>query len=66
VKIDSVGQAVRRWRWRRGLTQAQLAVRSGLSRPFIARVETGRQIPSLPTLAKIARALRVRVEKLLR
>jgi transcriptional regulator with XRE-family HTH domain len=65
VKIDAVGQAVRRWRRRRGLTQEQLAARAGLSRPFVARVETGRQLPALPTLAKIARALRVKVTRLL-
>lgn len=42
-----------------------LAERAGLSRPFIARVETARQLPALPTLARIARALRVKVTRLL-
>jgi len=60
-----VGRSVRRWRRRRGLTQEQLATRSRLSRPFIARVETGRQLPALPTLAKLAKALRVKVTELL-
>ncbi len=64
VKTEKIGQAVRRWRRRRGLTQAALAMRAGLSRPFVARVETARQIPSLPTLVKLARALRVKVGRL--
>ena len=66
MKTEAIGQAIRRWRRRRGLTQEQLAGRSGLSRPFIARVETGRQLPALPTLAKLAGALRVKIGVLLR
>jgi transcriptional regulator with XRE-family HTH domain len=42
-----------------------LAEASGLSREYLARLETARQDPTLSTLEKLARALGVRVTKLL-
>jgi DNA-binding XRE family transcriptional regulator len=45
-------------RKRRGLTQAQLAKRSGVSQPLIAQIESGRlNNLTLKTLARTARAL---------
>jgi transcriptional regulator with XRE-family HTH domain len=57
---------VKEWRERRKLTQEQLAARAGISRPYLARLETARQDPKLSTLEKIAKALRVHVTKLLK
>jgi transcriptional regulator with XRE-family HTH domain len=37
-----------------GLTDAALAVRIGVSRPFITRIRTGQRQPSLPVAAKLA------------
>lgn len=56
---------VKEWRERRGFTQEQLATRAGVSRPYLARLETARQDPKLSTLEKIAKALRVKVAALL-
>ncbi|MGI9022113.1 MAG: helix-turn-helix domain-containing protein [Acidimicrobiales bacterium] len=39
-----------------GLTQRQLAVRSGVPQPTIARIESGRQMPRADTLDKLLRA----------
>ncbi len=39
-----------------GLSQARLAARSRTSQPAIARLESGRQVPSVNTLLKIASA----------
>lgn len=52
-------------RERRGLTQEQLAEKSGVSRTYLARLETGRQDPTLSTLEKLAKALGVKVGRLL-
>jgi transcriptional regulator with XRE-family HTH domain len=49
----------------RGLTQEALAARAGLSRTYLARLETARQDPTLSTLVKLAKALRVPVRALL-
>jgi transcriptional regulator with XRE-family HTH domain len=43
-------------RRRAGLTQRELAKRAGTSQSAIARIERGRQIPSVETLQRILRA----------
>ena len=49
---------IRQLRLRRGLTQAELAKRAGLSWIYIAKLEGGERLsPSLPALDRIARAL---------
>jgi transcriptional regulator with XRE-family HTH domain len=49
-----------------GWSQRELAERAGLSREYLARLETARQDPTLTTLEKLAKALKVRVEELLK
>jgi transcriptional regulator with XRE-family HTH domain len=56
---------LRRLRTKRGLSQQGLAERSGLSREYVARLETGQHNPSLATLQKLAKALGVPVTALL-
>lgn len=41
----------------RGLSQAQLADRAGLSRSTVSRIETGAETPNLRTVRQLARAL---------
>jgi transcriptional regulator with XRE-family HTH domain len=48
-------------RERRGLTQEQLSEKSGVGRSHLARLETGKQDPTLGTLEKLAKALRAKV-----
>jgi transcriptional regulator with XRE-family HTH domain len=43
-------------RRRAGLTQRELAARAGTSQSAIARIERGRQLPSVETLQRILRA----------
>jgi transcriptional regulator with XRE-family HTH domain len=52
-------------RERRGMTQEQLAKKSGVGRSHLARLETGRQDPTLSTIEKLAKALGVKVGRLL-
>lgn len=56
---------LRQLREKRGMTQEHLAEKAGISRGYLARLETARQDPTLSTLEKIAKALRVKVAKLL-
>lgn len=61
LPIDGVklGARLRELRLAAGLTQAELARRTGIHRPNIARVEAGRHTPSLDTLARLASAIGV-------
>lgn len=44
----------------RGLTQRELSEKTGIKQPMLARIERG-QMPTLPTLGRIAQALSARV-----
>lgn len=46
------------------MTQAALAHRAGLSLGYLARLELGRHDPSLTTLRKLVRALKMTVADL--
>ena len=63
--IQRFGKQLQRLRTRRGLTQEQLAVTAGLPRTFLTRLELGQHDPSLSTLVRLAKALRVSVTELL-
>jgi len=56
---------IKAFRERRGLTQEQLSAKSGVGRSHLARLETARQDPTLSTLEKLAKALGVKVGRLL-
>lgn len=59
INGEKLGARLRELRLAAGLTQAELARRTGIHRPNIARVEAGRHTPSLETLARIANAIGV-------
>lgn len=65
--IDGVrlGARLRELRQAAGLTQAELARRTGIHRPNIARVEAGRHTPSLETLSRLASAIGVSTSRVL-
>ena len=60
-----LGARLRALRLGAGLTQAELARRTGIHRPNIARVEAGRHTPSLETLARLANAIGVPTTRVL-
>lgn len=60
-----LGARIRALRLAAGLTQAELARRTGIHRPNIARVEAGRHTPSLETLARLASAIGVPTTRVL-
>lgn len=67
VPINGVqlGARLRKLRLEAGLTQAELARRTGIHRPNIARVEAGRHTPSLETLTRLATAIGVPTTRVL-
>lgn len=54
------GETVLAWRLLRGLTQAQLAIAAGVSRPNLSAIERGDREVTLRTLRALALALDVR------
>lgn len=54
-----VGQNVRRLRLGKGLTQEELAERSGFDQRYISQLESGRRNPTVVTLFELAQALEV-------
>jgi ribosome-binding protein aMBF1 (putative translation factor) len=52
-----LGQMVHDRRTVLGLTQAELAARTGMSQPQLSRLESGGATPTVPLLARLAQAL---------
>jgi transcriptional regulator with XRE-family HTH domain len=61
-----VATAVRDLRHVRNLSQRQLAARMGVPRTYISKIENGKAMPTLSSLDRLARALRVDIASLLR
>nr|WP_166454557.1 helix-turn-helix transcriptional regulator [Duganella rivi] len=59
------GDAVRRLRTERGLTQEALAFAAELDKGYLGRVERGDSVAALLVITRIARALEVTVEQLM-
>lgn len=62
----AIAQRLRAARERLDWRQEDLARESGIARANIARLESGRVVPKLPTLERVARALGLRVDDLLK
>jgi len=64
--IKRLAMKLRTLRRDRFMTQEDLADKAGVTREYIARLEAGRYDPSLSTLEKLAKALKVDIAKLLK
>ena len=62
---DTLRGNLRQFRDLRGLTQSEMAARSGVGAASISHFETGQRVPTLGTLVKLADALDVAVDALL-
>ena len=60
-----LGMTIKRLRQQRGLTQQALAERAGVHRVYVAQIESQTKVPSIATLEKLAKALNVKVGRLL-
>lgn len=61
----ALGRAIRQSRGRRGISQEELANRSGLHRTYVGGIERGERNPSFTNILRIADALGVRASELL-
>jgi len=60
------GRRLRALREAAGKSQGDLADRAGLSRTYLNQLEAGKRDPSLSTLMRLAQALNVKLEALIR
>jgi len=60
-----IGQKIRQLRQDQKLTQEELAFKVGVDRSYMGFVERGEKNPTLSTLIKIARALKISLAELL-
>ncbi len=60
-----VAKAIRSLRQRSGLSQRQLALRMGVPRTYVSKIENEKATPTLSSLARLAQALEVTVPDLL-
>ena len=61
----SLGQRIKKLRKERGLTQVELAVIVNISPVYLGFIENNRRRPSLRTLERLARALKVKPSALI-
>jgi transcriptional regulator with XRE-family HTH domain len=61
----ALGRAIRQARARRGISQEELASRSGLHRTYVGGIERGERNPSFTNIVRIAEALGERPSEIL-
>ena len=61
---QKIGRRIAELRKEVGLTQEQLAVKTGLDRTFVGYIEKGDRNPSIETANKIARALGITIDEI--
>jgi len=65
ARVGDLGSNLRDARKRLGLTQEEVAERSGVHPTEVSRIEAGKRDPRTSTLLRLARALEVRPGELL-
>jgi len=66
VSPKRLGVTIKRERDKKGWTQEELARKVPIHRVYLAQIESAAKVPSIATLEKIAKALKVDVAKLLK
>ncbi len=64
MRDETLGERIRRLRDERYLSQAELALKAGISRAVLSRIENDQAVPIQRTVRKLAEALGVRPHEL--
>lgn len=65
VVHQKIAEKVRKIRKERNISQEELAFKAGLNRAYVGYIERGERKPSVETLAKLAKALKIKMSELL-
>jgi transcriptional regulator with XRE-family HTH domain len=60
------GKNLRRIRAEKGISQGDIVRALGMSRSFVSNIENGKGNPTLATIAKLAKAVGVPIQKLIK
>ncbi|MDO8486221.1 MAG: helix-turn-helix transcriptional regulator [Candidatus Staskawiczbacteria bacterium] len=61
-----LGNNLKKIRLEKGMTQGDICRASGMDRGYISRVESGQKNPTISNLEKIAKALKISPDELIR
>ncbi len=61
-----LGQNLRRIRTKKAISQTRIAKELGIDRAFISNIENGKTNPTLSTIAKLAKAVGVSIDELIK
>jgi transcriptional regulator with XRE-family HTH domain len=62
----AVGKILRKLRLKAGLTQEQLALEADIRRTYVSLIELGQNQPTVNTIFKLARALKISPSKFIK
>ncbi|MDP3764624.1 MAG: helix-turn-helix transcriptional regulator [bacterium] len=63
--LEKFGKKIREERFKRGFSQEELAIRTGVHRTYIGMIERGEKNITLINIKKIAKAFDLTIDKLL-
>jgi transcriptional regulator with XRE-family HTH domain len=63
---EKLGNNLKRIRTKKGITQGDIARSLGVSRGFVSNIENGKTNPTLATIARLANAIGVTSDELLK
>ncbi len=66
VEASKLGKNLKRIRIAKGITQGDIVRKLGVGRGFISNIENGKANPTLTTITKLAKALGVPTDELLK
>ena len=64
-EAQKLGQNLKRIRIEKGISQGDIVRKLGMPKSFVSNIENGKTNPTLATIAKLAKALGVKIEELI-
>ncbi len=65
-EAEKLGRNLKRIRKEKGVSQGEVASAFGMDKAFISNIENGKTNPTLATIAKLAKAVGVPIEELMK
>lgn len=65
-EAQKLGENLKRIRTEKGMSQGDIVRKLGMPKSFVSNIENGKTNPTLATIAKLAKALSVPIENLIK